>query len=103
MTDVPSGGDAAQHLHHDGVDCNQALGKLFEYLDAELGTPDSELIRAHLAECAPCLGEYDVEVVVKNLVRRCCQESAPADLRLRIHERLTIQHDSYPTDVRPDA
>ncbi len=103
MTDVLSGGDAARHLDHDAVDCNQALGKLFEYLDAELGTPDSELIRAHLAECAPCLGEYDVEVVVKNLVKRCCQESAPADLRLRIHERLTIQHHPLAADVRPDA
>ncbi|MCR6491678.1 mycothiol system anti-sigma-R factor [Cellulomonas sp. P24] len=100
MTDTRGGGEAAPHLDHDEVDCGQALGQLFEYLDAELGTPDSERIRAHLAECAPCLGEYDVEVVVKNLVKRCCQESAPADLRLRIHERLTVEHHLSATDAR---
>lgn len=76
--------------HTDGVNCDQALGRLFEYLDAELGAPDAVLVRQHLEECAPCLDEYDVEVVVKNLVRRCCQESAPEDLRLRIHAQLTL-------------
>ena len=35
-------------------------------------------VRAHLEECEPCLGEYDVEAVVKKLVKRCCQEEAPA-------------------------
>jgi mycothiol system anti-sigma-R factor len=73
-----------------GVDCGQALGRLFEYLDSELATLDSERVRHHLEECAPCLGEYDVEVVVKNLVRRSCKESAPEDLRTRIHQRLTV-------------
>ncbi|MBB2922951.1 mycothiol system anti-sigma-R factor [Cellulomonas cellasea] len=73
-----------------GTDCDEALGRLFEYLDSELDAPDAERIRAHLEECEPCLGEYDVEAVVKKLVKRCCQEEAPADLRLRIHERLTV-------------
>jgi len=27
---------------------------------------------------------------MKQLVRRCCQEEAPATLRLRIHEQLTV-------------
>lgn len=73
-----------------GTDCDEALGRLFEYLDSELDAPDAERVRAHLEECEPCLGEYDVEAVVKKLVKRCCQEEAPADLRLRIHERLTV-------------
>jgi anti-sigma factor (TIGR02949 family) len=85
-----SGAESGAHTGSSGVDCGQALGRLFEYLDSELGAPDSDRIRAHLAECAPCLDEYDVEVVVKNLVRRSCQELAPAELRVRIHERLTV-------------
>ena len=75
------------------VNCGQALDRLFEYLDSELETLDSERVRRHLEECAPCLDEYDVEVVVKNLVRRSCQESAPEELRVRIHERLTMNRD----------
>ena len=73
-----------------GNNCNDALERLWEYLDAELDAPDSDVVRAHLAECHGCLEEYDVEVVVKNLVRRGCQEEAPEGLRLRIHEQLTV-------------
>lgn len=90
--------EPAHQVHASGVNCDQALGRLFEYLDAELGTPDSVRVREHLEECAPCLDEYDVEVVVKNLVRRCCQESAPEDLRLRIHAQLTLLRAAQPSD-----
>ncbi|WP_028047664.1 mycothiol system anti-sigma-R factor [Cellulomonas sp. URHE0023] len=73
-----------------GNNCNDALERLWEYLDAELDAPDSDVVRAHLAECQGCLEEYDVEVVVKNLVRRGCKETAPDTLRVRIHEQLTV-------------
>jgi len=73
-----------------GNNCADALDRLWEYLDAELEAPDSDVVRAHLAECQGCLEEYDVEVVVKNLVRRGCQEVAPDALRTRIHEQLTV-------------
>lgn len=73
-----------------GNNCTDALDRLWEYLDAELEAPDSEVVRAHLADCQGCLEEYDVEVVVKNLVRRGCQEVAPDTLRMRIHEQITV-------------
>ena len=73
-----------------GNNCADALDRLWEYLDAELGAPDAETVRAHLAECEGCLEEYDVDVVVKTIVRRGCQEAAPDSLRLRIHEQLTV-------------
>jgi len=71
-----------------GSGCTEALDRLFEYLDSELVEPDADRVRAHLAECTGCLEEFDVEAVVKKIVRRSCQEAAPADLRVRIHERL---------------
>ena len=52
-----------------GNNCADALDRLWEYLDAELGAPDAETVRAHLAECQGCLEEYDVDVVVKTLVQ----------------------------------
>ena len=73
-----------------GNNCNDALDRLWEYLDAELGAVDAETIRAHLTECQGCLEEYDVDVVVKTIVRRGCQEAAPDGLRLKIHEQLTV-------------
>ncbi|HEX7806041.1 MAG TPA: mycothiol system anti-sigma-R factor [Cellulomonas sp.] len=71
-----------------GVGCTEALDRLFEYLDSELVAPDADRVREHLAECKGCLEEFDVETVVKKIVRRSCQEAAPAELRVRIHERL---------------
>jgi anti-sigma factor (TIGR02949 family) len=71
-------------------DCTDALDRLWEYLDSELTPVDADTVRHHLAECRGCLEEYDVEVVLKKLVRRGCQEVAPETLRLRIHEQLVV-------------
>ena len=73
-----------------GNNCQDALDRLWEYLDAELGALDAETVRGHLAECEGCLEEYDVDVVVKTIVKRGCQEAAPDGLRLKIHEQLTV-------------
>ena len=55
-----------------------------------VAAPGHGTVRAHLAECEGCLEEYDVDVVVKTIVKRGCQEAAPDSLRLRIHEQLTV-------------
>lgn len=78
--------DEAAHA----VDCRQALGRLFEFLDHEIDEADGDRIRQHLADCEPCLAEYDVEDHLKKLVRRSCAEHAPDELRVRIHEQLTV-------------
>ncbi len=52
-------------------------------------TTDSH-IRQHLEECGPCLREYDLDQVLKALVRRSCAgESAPSELRIQILARIT--------------
>jgi mycothiol system anti-sigma-R factor len=73
-----------------GNNCTDALDRLWEYLDSELPELDAQTVRTHLAECQGCLEEYDVDVVVKHLVKRGCQEVAPEALRVRIHEQLTV-------------
>ncbi|SDQ07846.1 mycothiol system anti-sigma-R factor [Quadrisphaera sp. DSM 44207] len=71
-------------------DCREVLDRVYEYVDGELGPHDLDLIRVHLAECAPCLRQYDLEALVKQLVRRSCQEDrAPEALRLRIVARIS--------------
>ncbi|WP_448059587.1 mycothiol system anti-sigma-R factor [Cellulomonas hominis] len=70
--------------------CSDAVNRMFAYLDSELEQPDAERVRAHLEECRPCLDELSVEAVMKQLVRRCCQEEAPVELRVRIREQLTL-------------
>lgn len=71
-------------------ECEHALSHLYEYLDSEMTPEDEQRMRAHVAHCSPCLAELSVEELVKQLVKRSCAERAPAALRLRIHEQLTV-------------
>lgn len=70
-------------------DCSKVLDQVYEYLDGELSESDLVQIRQHLDDCSPCLQQYDLDVALKALVRRCCQETAPADLRDRIMIKIT--------------
>jgi mycothiol system anti-sigma-R factor len=71
------------------ADCAQALARVYEYLDGEMSPADLHRIREHIEDCGPCLQQYDLDIALKALVRRSCQESAPADLRERIMVKLT--------------
>ena len=70
-------------------ECAQALARVYEYLDGEMSPGDCAQIREHIEDCAPCLKQYDLDVALKALVRRSCQDSAPPDLRERILVKIT--------------
>lgn len=72
------------------TDCREVLDRVYEYLDGEMTEHDIGKVKQHLEECAPCLSEYDLDVVLKALVRRSCGcEQAPDDLRERILVKIT--------------
>ncbi len=74
-----------------GTDCSEALLRVYEYLDGELGPEDCAKIPAHLDECGPCLKEYDLDTTLKALVRRSCgAEHAPEALRTTIMSRISM-------------
>ena len=71
--------------------CTEVLDQLYAYLDGELGAPDCDKIAQHLDECGPCLQEYDLDEVVKQLVHKHCgHDLVPTELRakvlIRIHQ-----------------
>jgi mycothiol system anti-sigma-R factor len=71
------------------TDCREVLTEVYLYLDLECTDQRRDLIRHHLDECSPCLGEYGIEQEVKALVARCCgHETAPAELKRRLLVRL---------------
>ena len=73
------------------VECSEALLRVFEYLDGEMGLEDQAKVRAHLDQCAECFRQYDLDQMVKLVVKRSCQPvSAPASLRATIVHRLTV-------------
>ena len=80
------------------VDCAEALSKLFSFLDAEIDQADGDRIRQHLADCEPCLTEYDIEDHLKKLVKRSCSEVAPVDLHVRIRHQMAVLRSVTPAD-----
>ena len=80
------------HAHHEGhTDCSEVLHRIYEYLDGELEATDVARIATHLAECQPCLAQHDLDVALKQVVRRSCQgETAPMAIRTQIMARITM-------------
>jgi mycothiol system anti-sigma-R factor len=74
---------------HD-VPCSEVLDRVYEYLDGELDKERVHEIKHHLEECAPCLREFGLEEAVKSIVKRCCSDPAPAELRAKVLQRITI-------------
>jgi mycothiol system anti-sigma-R factor len=68
----------------EGPDCEKALENLYLFIDQEIDTASCAEIQSHIDECTDCLGEYDLERVVKALVSRSCSEVAPEPLREKV-------------------
>ena len=71
------------------TDCGEVLAEVFLYLDGEMSSERTRLIREHLDECSPCLRKYGIEQEVRALVARCCGgDRAPETLRDKVRVRL---------------
>ncbi|MDP9865263.1 MULTISPECIES: mycothiol system anti-sigma-R factor [Streptosporangium] len=71
------------------TDCREVLDKVYTYLDGELDENNCVDIREHLDECGPCLEEYGLEQVVKQLVAKHCGcDRASEDLRAKVLDRI---------------
>jgi mycothiol system anti-sigma-R factor len=68
----------------EGPDCEKALENLYLFIDQEIDTASCAEIQHHIDECTSCLGEYDLERIVKTLVSRSCSEVAPDLLRQKV-------------------
>ena len=84
--------------------CTEVLAELYAYLDEELDSPWRAKIAQHLDECGPCLREYGLEEVVKQLVHRCCRDDkAPQELRVKVMARIQeIRVELEVTEARPE-
>ena len=71
------------------AECDGVLERIYSALDGEVTANELHEIHEHLEACPPCLREYEVEAALKALVRRCCVEQAPPQLRARIVASLT--------------
>jgi mycothiol system anti-sigma-R factor len=72
------------------MDCEQAIHRVYEYLDGELTVWRRRAITRHLDECPPCADGFVFEVELRRVVVSKCHEEVPADLKARIAEQLGI-------------
>jgi mycothiol system anti-sigma-R factor len=71
------------------TDCNDVLDRVYDYLDGELDDSWCKDIKQHLDECGPCLEQYGLDKVVKQLVARHCGcDPVPEDLRAKVKSRI---------------
>ncbi|MFC7402785.1 mycothiol system anti-sigma-R factor [Citricoccus sp. GCM10030269] len=71
-------------------DCEDArIQRLYEYLDGALTHRDLVEVKDHLDECTECAHEYDLECIIRSVVRRSCHEKAPTTLKVNIMARIS--------------
>ncbi|MDO5751517.1 mycothiol system anti-sigma-R factor [Arthrobacter sp.] len=78
-------------------DCDdERIARIYEYLDGALSCDDLNEIKVHLDDCTDCSHEYDLECVIRSVVKRSCKEAAPENLKAAILARL---HEGKPAQV----
>ena len=74
--------------------CDDALEKMYLYMDGELTTETAEVIRVHLNDCPPCFDAFHFEERLKLVVRTRLQEDVPSELLIRL--KSIIRSESSP-------
>jgi len=73
------------------MDCEQALEKLWQFLDKELDGKASSELQRHLEECRHCFSKAEFEQRLRAMVRRSCAgEQAPPELRERLSKLIRL-------------
>jgi anti-sigma factor (TIGR02949 family) len=77
------------------IDCDDALDRLYEYLDGELTSERAADVRRHLERCRHCFEISHFETAyLRFLQARARARGAPEALKRRILERLLTEDDS---------
>lgn len=70
------------------IDCEQALRKVFEYVDHELGEADHEAMHRHLETCKSCYSRMDFERRLKEKLNTLREQNASQRMSARINALL---------------
>ncbi|MHB8466763.1 MAG: mycothiol system anti-sigma-R factor [Acidimicrobiales bacterium] len=75
------------------ADCQEAVERLYHYLDGELTYERRLVIQRHLDACHDCIEAYEFEAELRVVISKSCREPVPPALIARVaeaisHERL---------------
>ncbi|MCL1898504.1 MAG: mycothiol system anti-sigma-R factor [Micrococcales bacterium] len=68
--------------------CEDALPRLYQFIDNELTLEEVQAMHDHLNGCESCTFELTVRVKLKQIIAESCFDPAPEGLRQRVAERL---------------
>lgn len=72
--------------------CEEALARLWDFLDGELDASEEAAVRKHLEICHRCYPQYDFQRAYFEFTRRLRdRESAPPELRRRLFQRILVE------------
>lgn len=66
------------------ISCEEALKRVFEYLDHELGHDDHCDIEDHLSKCRSCYSRVEFERHLKEHLHKIGREKVPASLEDKV-------------------
>lgn len=64
--------------------CDDALERMYLYIDGELTADSAEAIKVHINDCPPCFDAFHFEERLKLVVRARLQEEVPTELMIRL-------------------
>jgi len=65
-------------------ECDDAVEKLYEYLDGELDGPTMQQVKDHLQRCSPCLEAFDFHDQLRHVVQHKCAEQMPLEMKAKL-------------------
>lgn len=65
-------------MTHTLINCEQALERMFEYIDHELSPEERESMQEHLHTCKSCFSRAEFERRLKQKLSRLRDEAEPA-------------------------
>ena len=83
------------------MDCDDALHRVYEYLDGEMTVWRRRAITRHLDDCPPCADGFTFEVEIRRIVVSKCREEVPESLRPTDRRGARDRHRSRVAGPRP--
>lgn len=77
------------------IRCEDALARLWDFLDGELPPDEQEALQRHLEVCGRCYPQYDFQRAYLAYTRHLAEkEHAPPALRRRLFQKILEQESS---------
>lgn len=74
--------------------CDDALEKMYMYIDGELTVESADAIKVHLDDCPPCWDAFHFEERLKIVVRTRLQEEVPSEVMMRLQSIIRSERQS---------